>query len=260
MDTAEKWDESAADYQRTYKLGQSDYSAAMLRFWEEMGMLENGMRVLDIGCGVGKYGVYFAQRCCDVTLTDISGEMLRHASENMSRFETPWQVYQCDFNEVSGKEPVFSTGFDFSISTMSPAIHDVDTVRKMSAMTNGWCFLTRFTEWKQPDRDRLLLRLGLEPKPMMVNMKEDCAALIHAISIAGYIPNVKYVEYNWSDERTPEQAAEYMQRNYIKASGEERTADEVLETIRSLCSEDGRFTDAVNTKVAWVYWNTKKEN
>lgn len=257
MDTAEKWDKSAADYQRTYKLGQSDYSSAMLRFWERQGMLKNGMRVLDIGCGVGKYGVCFAERGCDVTLTDISGGMLRHAAENMSGFDVPWRVYQCDFNEISGTEPVFSGGFDFSISTMSPAVHDADTVRKMSAMTDGWCFLTRFIQWKQPNRDRLLLSLGLEPKPMMENMKEDCAALVRAISGEGYVPLVKYVDYSWSDQRTPEQAAEYMLRNYMDGP-EAPDAEKVLQAARGLCDENGSFTDAVDTRVMWIYWNTKK--
>ena len=54
---------------------------------------------------------------CEVTLTDISGEMLCYARENMAHAQTPWTVYQCDFHEATGKETVFAKGFDFVLST-----------------------------------------------------------------------------------------------------------------------------------------------
>ena len=42
-----------------------------------------------IGCGVGKYGAYLAGLGCDVTLTDISENMIAHACENMAPYKTP---------------------------------------------------------------------------------------------------------------------------------------------------------------------------
>ena len=131
----EKWDEAADDHQRVFSLGLNEYNASLLRFWHEEGMIFPGCRVIDIGCGVGKYGVYLAQLGCDVTLTDISEEMLRFVSANLANVTTPWTTCCCDFNEVTGEEPVFQDGFDLSICTMSPAVHDAETVKKMSAMT-----------------------------------------------------------------------------------------------------------------------------
>ena len=110
--TMHDWDKVAPDYQRVYRLGLNDYNTRLLRFWEESGMLFPGARVLDIGCGVGKYGTYLAALGYDVTLTDISGEMLCRASENMAKYSAPWAVYRCDFHEVTGREAVFADGFD----------------------------------------------------------------------------------------------------------------------------------------------------
>ena len=117
--TRENWDRAAADYQNVFRLGLNDYNASLLHFWQSEGMLFPGAQVIDIGCGVGKYGTYLAELGYDVTLTDISEEMLRHARENMAKYHTPWTVYRCDFNEATGEEPVFSAGFDLAISTMS---------------------------------------------------------------------------------------------------------------------------------------------
>ena len=77
--SAEKWNGSAVDYQRVFQLGQSDYNRAVLAFWLERGMLRPGCRVLDIGCGVGKYGVMLADLGC-VNIADSESGLLENLS------------------------------------------------------------------------------------------------------------------------------------------------------------------------------------
>ena len=258
MNEAEKWDRVAGNYQDVFLLGLNEYNFSLLCFWKENGMLPPGARVLDIGCGVGKYGTYLAELGCDVTLTDISGEMLRRAAENMARYRTPWAVYCCDFDEATGKEPVFAGGFDLVISTMSPAVHDAATVRKMSALSRGWCFLARFRSWEQPFRDRLMREIGAAPLRDLTDLEGDVSSMIRAVGEAGYAPLVRTVDYCWADRRTPEQMADYLRRRYFEGEAEaERLHDAALEAARHLCGPDGRVDDAVNTRVAWIYWNTE---
>ena len=256
--SAEKWNGSAGDYQRAFKLGQSEYNLAVLAFWQEQGMLWPGCRVLDIGCVVGKYGVMLAGLGCDVTLTDISPEMLRHAEENMAAYTSPWRCFACDFHEITGKEPVFAQGFDFSFSNMSPAIHDVETVKKMSSMTHGWCFLSRFCAWQQSVRDEVMRRAGLVPRSMFGDLEADCATLVQAVSAAGFRPQLRYADYSWSDRRSPADMADYMLRHYWDgAEGREAAAKAFEEAARSLCDSQGLVSDGVDTKVAWIYWDAR---
>ena len=258
--TRENWDRAAADYQNVFRLGLNDYNASLLHFWQSEGMLFPGARVIDIGCGVGKYGTYLAELGYDVTLTDISGEMLRHAKANMARYKTPWAVYRCDFNEATGEEPVFAAGFDLAISTMSPAVHDAGTVRKMSAMTRGWCFLARFYDWEQPFRDMLMWELNMEPRRVFDDLKGDCASMIRAVNEASFVPRVKYVNYSWSDARTPEQMADYMLRNYFpEEENKDRLYRETLSLAKRHAGPDGTVSDEVSTRVAWIYWKTEEQ-
>ena len=258
--TRENWDRAAADYQNVFRLGLNDYNASLLHFWQSEGMLFPGARVIDIGCGVGKYGTYLAELGYDVTLTDISGEMLRHAKANMARYKTPWAVYRCDFNEATGEEPVFAAGFDLAISTMSPAIHDTGTVRKMSAMTRGWCFLARFYDWEQPFRNMLMRELNMEPRRVFDDLKGDCASMIRAVNEASFVPRVKYVNYSWSDARTPEQMADYMLRNYFpEEENKDRLYRETLSLAKRHAGPDGTVSDEVSTRVAWIYWKTEEQ-
>ena len=255
MDEKARWDAGAKDFQQDFALGMNEYNAALLGFWQENGMIRPGCRVLDIGCGVGKYGSYLAELGCDVTLTDISDEMLRHAEQNMAKHSAPWTVYQCDFNKATGLEPAFAGGFDLVISTMSPAVKDEETVRKMSGMSRGWCFLAHFYDWEQQFRDQIMSQIGLEPPRISPKLRSDCASMIQAVSKAGYVPQVKYVDYNWSDNRSPEQMADYLRRRYYAEDTDagEKYA-EALRLTRALADHEGFVCDSVNTKVAWIWW------
>ena len=254
----EQWDNVAEDYQRVFTLGQNDYNRSLLQFLEKECGLRPGIRVIDVGCGVGKYGVYFAGMGCDVTLTDISPEMLRMAEKNMSKFDTPWTVYLADFAEITGNEEVFAKGFDLSISTMSPAICSLETVKKYSAMTHGTCFTARFYDWKQPFRDRMAEMVGAVVEPRMTGLKEDCQQLAKDVKEAGFEPSVKIVEYNWEDRRSPEEEIAYLFRHDFKdLSDTEAAKAKAEEAIKSLTEDDGMVTDNVNTLVAWIYWKTE---
>ncbi|MBR6352907.1 MAG: class I SAM-dependent methyltransferase [Oscillospiraceae bacterium] len=255
-DEKRSWDEAAGDYQKVFALGLSDYSAALLRFWREEGMIRPGCRVLDIGCGVGKYGTYLAELGCDVTLTDLSDEMIRQAERNMAGYGTPWRAYACDFHTATGLEPVFAGGFDFVFSTMSPAIDGAEAVRKMSALSRSWCFLARFQSWEQPTRDALMRTMGIEPRPMMDRLSDDVAAMIRSVGEAGFTPRVEYVPYDWADERSPEEMADYLCRRYFEPEERERLYPAARTAAAGLAGPDGLVHDAVNTSVAWICWRT----
>ena len=253
LNSSAKWDAAAEDYQKVFLQGQNSYNKDVFRYWEQNEMLHSGFRVLDIGCGVGKYGVLFAAQGCDVTLVDFSPEMLRHAAENMAPFSTPWQTFCCDFTKVRGDEPIFTKGFDFSISTMSPAVCDIETVQKMSAMTRGSCFLSRFRSWNQPMRDEVLRRAGEEPHSSIDNPVRECESLIRAVQEAGFEPQLKIVDYNWSDLRSPEEMARVLQRGNQTLSC---STDMLVRAARSL-SDANVVNDAVYTTVAWISWRTE---
>lgn len=256
--SAERWNSDAKDYQHTFKLGQNDYNKAIFDFWLQNGMLHPGDRVLDIGCGVGKYGVMFARLGCDVTLTDISPVMLAHAEENLAGCTAPWRTFICDFTAADGNEEIFRDGFNFSISTMSPAICDIATVRRMSRMTDGYCFVTRFVRWEQPSRDAIMRAVGIVPRPIMVGMREDCEAVLSSVRAVGYTPQLIITDYCWTDNRSADEQTEYMLRRYAELLPNV-SHDKLKTEIEALCAPDGMFTDEVNTEVAWIYWNTKEK-
>ena len=253
MDISVNWDKEAHRYQEVFKrCGSNEYNKQLMDFFiNELG-INSGKRVIDIGCGVGKYGTLFASLGCDVSLTDISSEMLRHARNNMAELPGKHDFLCCDFNEVSLQEPIFKEGYDLAISTMSPAIHDEATLKKMSAISRGWCFVSNFCHWEQPIRDEYHRLMGDTPKHVMnvPRMKERIEELQDCIKSLGYEVHSKVVDYSWTDIRSPQEAAERF--SYEDQSEDIRRRS--LEIINKLCNEKGEFVDTVNTKVTWTYW------
>ena len=258
MEQIKHWDSVAADYQRVFDGGINEYNRGLLRFFLGEGLLTPGCRVLDIGCGVGKYGAYFASLGCDVTLTDISPAMLAHTKANMAAFSTPWRTVEGDFYALGDADLTAGELFDLSVAMMSPAVRDLPGVVKMSRITRGWCFTANFILWRQPKRDEFYRRMGLDPVNGHDSDLEESAARLHkAVTDAGFTPRIKRVPYDWSDERTPQDAADYLlHRAGLDPVSAEQTA-RAQEIAAGLADENGIFVDSVCTDVVWIYWNTE---
>jgi hypothetical protein len=101
--------------------------------------------------------------------------------------------------------------------------------------------------------------LGLEPRRAFDDLHADCVSMIRAVSAAGYVPLVKYVDYNWADPRTPEQMADYMGRNYFAGDEDrEELTQKTLRLAKQHANAEGKAIDNVNTRVMWIYWRTEE--
>ena len=259
MHDIEKWNEAAADYQKVFLNGMSEYNRSLIGFLLDEGMLYPGCRVIDVGCGIGKYGSYFAAMGCDVTLTDISPGMLELARKNMSLYDSPWATLECDFETVPPEHPLFSKPFELGFSTMCPAIHDTATVRKLSDMVEGSCFISHFVSWEEPLRRKFFAKMGFEPEENMDRFSIHMDALHQAVIDAGYKPHICHVPYNWCDERTAAEAADYLLKRVGNIKVSEELRERAISAAAELCDERGIFSDEVHTTVAWLWWRTKGE-
>ncbi|MBO4872299.1 MAG: class I SAM-dependent methyltransferase [Lachnospiraceae bacterium] len=257
---AGQWDRAAAEFQRTFELGINPYIRACLAFWEEKGMIFPGCRVLDVGCGVGKYGTLLAARGCDVTLTDISEEMLSFARKNMAAISAPCRIFCCDFDEADTEAEVFFPRFDFCFSTMSPAVHDQNTLRKLSTLSRGWCFVAGFVSSDAVLRRQIREAIGFaEPAQKaevpvrrehttMEELKETVKAL-------GFAPEMITVPYDWADRRTVKEQAALMRERYWKELPEaDEWEQKALAFLKTVAEADGTVSDEVRTEVAWLSW------
>ncbi len=250
-----KWDSAAENYQQVFALGISEYNRRVLDYLGSKGHISAGSRVLDIGCGVGKYGTYLAALGCCVVLNDISPKMLDFAKKNMESF--PGTEFYCgDF-----ADPDFSCGegsFELVMSTMSPAVNSCESLIKMTGLSRGGCFAARFAQWSQPTRDKLLSLAGITVAEFDTPAGADCAAFEDSLRDAGIISEKQLQPYCWADLRTPTELA----LTCIRSCGL-TPSDEMREKLffaaEKLAAGQEFIKDEVNTVTAWYYWKGTAE-
>ena len=138
VNNSEHWDEAAGSFQDSYRRGLNQYDKQLLNFLNENNMVFPGAKVIDIGCGVGKYGAELLRQGCEITLMDIAPKMTEQAEANLEQISDEcWEVHTRDFDTVALDDPMFGLGYHLSMSTVSPAIHDFESVKKMTDISNA---------------------------------------------------------------------------------------------------------------------------
>ena len=257
VNNSEHWDEAAGSFQDSYRRGLNQYDKQLLNFLNENNMVFPGAKVIDIGCGVGKYGAELLRQGCEITLMDIAPKMTEQAEANLEQISDEcWEVHTRDFDTVALDDPMFGLGYHLSMSTVSPAIHAFESVKKMTDISNAWCFVSRFSKFSPAARDALMKSAGVTPEPIMERISDDVANMIQCVSRAGYLPMVKDVPYPWEDLRSPEEEIRYILSRYeFPDTDPEFVKARLLRAIPDFLDEDGLFHDAVIAQVAWIYWN-----
>jgi SAM-dependent methyltransferase len=124
----ERWNKRAKDYPR-YRDETDGFEDRLINTVQEKGVELAGKRILDIGCGTGRYTIRLAKLAGEVTGNDISEEMLsileNDAAEeglsNVSTILSGWENFDCG----GGND------YEITFCTLTPAIKTEDNFSKM---------------------------------------------------------------------------------------------------------------------------------
>jgi len=133
------WNEKAKTFPR-YEAGEDNYEAGILRTIREYGVDFRGRTVLDVGCGCGMYTIRLAMEASHVTAVDISEQMLeilRHDALENGLTNIRYVLSGWDAFEDDGR-------YDVVFCSMTPAIHDDATRRKLLRHARGWTVFMGF--------------------------------------------------------------------------------------------------------------------
>ena len=103
----------------------------MKQVYEEM-QIDEHTRILDIGCGAGRFSLALAKSGAQVTGTDVSSEMIMAAKElaekehqkNVSFFHADWSSMEIE------KTGIFGKILNLVFAHMTPAVADYHTLEK----------------------------------------------------------------------------------------------------------------------------------
>jgi SAM-dependent methyltransferase len=210
--------------------------------------------ILDIGCGSGRFSLYFAERCHSVVGLDFSSEMIEKASaaaaekklSNTNFVLENWHEMDLDRYGWKGR-------FDLVFANMSPAIQSARTLSMMNEASRGWCFMAKPTHREDKLVRYLLNELGVDwyHRPFEIDM-------VYAydwLYLKGYLPKVDYKQDKWQRILSMESAVpyytEWVGMNYPLNERQKAGIGPLLEKI----AQDGKIIDGSAVTISMLYWH-----
>ncbi len=243
------WDSMAEDFSK-FELPSARNSLTM-RIIEREEMLSENSRVLDVGCGSGRFSIALARAGAKVSGVDISPKMInfaRAAAEGVSGTE----FYLDDWHRLDLGVRGWEKTFDLVLANMTPAVTSADTFLKLSEASRKWCLLVKPSRRTNSVLDALNEIAGA-PK--------DTKALDETVSYAfallwqeGYCPMLEYEPEVWHS-RKPLEEAVYQYTKRIEAHHEINDSQrKAIEEYLRTNSRDGFVEETTRTTIVAMYW------
>lgn len=225
----------------------------LLRLIDGAGMIGPESRVLEIGCGTGKYCLALAGRSASVMGLDISEKMLEHARDEASRLGLEnIEFTQADWRSEDTQARGWTGAFDLVLAWITPAVVDYESFRKFSSASRGWCVLGNHVFRAESLSDRFRLLFGIEPAK---TAEDDLVFATAALLREGKRPYLDYAENSW--ERTSsydELYAKYRRRLETYRPLSPELDDKLRAWLAGEVDAEGLVHERLSATIGIIYW------
>jgi 16S rRNA G527 N7-methylase RsmG len=225
----------------------------ILRFLTGEKALNKSDTVLDIGAGNGRYTLELAQLCSAVTAIDMNGTSLsvirKYAKEiglsNITTLAKSWEEYDTDEK------------YDFILSSMCPAICNIDEILKMENMCKRTCCLVAVGRGSYEKVRQDIMKLL--PIKKISGMTTEALQYYNILYLMGRQVNVKTCSQHFEYAQTLEGLLNQYPI-YFKIFGvDESTSKSVITQYFNTHSENGVLKDECQLNYSLLYWNVNKK-
>jgi len=218
----------------------------VLRFLKDKRVLDKSSRILDIGCGPGKYTLAFAKEVKMVVGTDISPKMIAYARENAkNRGLRNIELVQASWSEIKLEDSGWKKSFDLVFAAFCPGIDSAEALKKMIDASTRHCFMSGFVTRRDLVMDGLKKHLGLECK----SWSNQIYSSFNILWQWGYYPEITYKDRTWTNEYDLEQMAQIL----VSRFDDWARKDDIMSYLKTI-SVNGKVTEQIWAKIAWLYW------
>ncbi|MEW6378571.1 MAG: class I SAM-dependent methyltransferase [bacterium] len=256
---ADRWDKLSKDLSKRWNVSQKDpMREGMLMLLKEKGILREGVKILDLGCGTGRFAIPFAQAGARVTAVDVSEGMLGCLKEDIpaeaaSRI-TPLLV---DWQSADLDQLGFRSAFDLSFAHMTPAVSDPENFLKFLSTSRQWCVLAAWSGkrrqntveevWQQLTGKELDHRWG------------NITFAFNLLYSMGYRPSVDFRHYEYESMVDPETEADLLFdlfHGYLEGDeGDEGSVRQrILSLLQGMATHEGKINKILSGCIGRMIW------
>jgi len=235
--TREYWDKASTTYDTSKKEVQDRRLEKTLGLLRQKGLLFEGMKVLEIGCGTGLLAMALAKTGADVTALDFSTGMLDRFQSRLSPdLADRITILSEDWHTLDIRNKGWEKQFDLVIAFMSPGVASATSFFKMMACSKNGCAIRGWAARQQnpilTDLWEKIMDTTLEDKPQSILFK------INLLFSMGLFPDILFDTVEWDQKISLEQEFDNQMAFFSKVSGKpgtvlEKIIHEYLETKSS---------------------------
>ena len=248
---AKLWDKKAGQYKEK-TIPTPEENPFLKQVYEEM-QIDEHTRILDIGCGAGRFSLALAKSGAQVTGTDVSSEMIMAAKELAEKeHQKNVSFFHADWSSMEIEKMGFLKNFDLVFAHMTPAVADYHTLEKMCNCSKNKCFLVKPSRRSDMVLDGAFQAAGIEK-----NKKEtdtSVAMIFSYLWLKGYSPYISYRDEVWEIGQSVEDMLAWcIDRANLQGevTWEQRGK---MQAYLSDISENGRITERTNTTIVTMSW------
>lgn len=246
------WDEKAEHFGNyTIPTMENDKFIKLLK---EENLINKDFKVLDIGCGGGKYTLALSKECNSIYGIDLSPKMIDYANDNKIKFNINNAHFIChDWHELDMKKLDLYKNFDLVFASMTPAVQSASTLEKMNEASKKYCVLRSNIKRKDFIYDKII-------KFFNIPQKEENLNFLYAFNmlyLKGYTPKINYEYKTWEYKESLEKATNL----YIKKIKTIREIDEYEEEIIKEflmdISNNGYVEEKIKSTIGTLIWRVE---
>ena len=244
------WDSMAEQF-REGEISKKD--SLLLKIIERENMIQPNSRILDVGCGTGRYSTALSERALSITGIDLSPKMIAYGKEKIEKAEIKNVDLICgDWSEIDILENGFENSFDLVFAHMTPAVSDAKTFEKMIRCSKNYGIMFKPTRRTDEISDEIMKIAEIDRNT--IGRDESILYAFSMLWLMGYKPMLEYEEQEWNRKKSLKEACGmYINRvkTYKNLSQEE---EEKLKKFLESKLKDGFIEEKVNTTISVLYW------
>lgn len=246
------WWDSKADSFRLKELPTAENSLA-LEITKREGLIKNGDKVLDVGCGGGRLSFALEAMGAEVTGTDFSSEMIKNARESARELGSKVNFVQADWHNADIKALGWEKSFDLVLANMTPAVISAETFLKLIEASRSRVLMVKPVKRISPIYDELIKIASLTHESC--GLKDTLDYSLEILLSMGISPRLQY-QRGVSDSTRPLDPArdDYIKRLSAKQALTKKHIEDISAFFEST-AEEGTIRERVEWTVAAVYFS-----
>lgn len=240
---AKNWNNRAKEFYRYTKESKNNEVLDFLNSKMEF----TGKKILDIGCGAGRFLLPFVKAGAHVTGIDIAEDMIYYTEKILTESNIPkdsYELLKADWKDIHLDARGWKSKFDLVFASMSPGVSDWESIKKLVAASKGHVYISSFAY----RHESALLELQNQMESYRENdWGERFRAMINLLLLNGYLPDVKFTRKVGSMEFVVEDLINRYKHRFINSDPTGEKTEELRKLIDKIGSESNytMYTDRV---------------